>query len=227
MIIVCSSAKTFRKVNKGSSVPLFIDDAKNIVSKLVLKDFKSYFKISDKLAVNVSNIYGKWSIDGLYNVLDAFYGLQFKQIDSLKLTVKQREYAYKHLYVLSGLYGLLRSSDSICEYRLDGYDKLDGLSMNEYYYDKVNSYLKSLNDEILDLSSDEYSLMLDDYIKVKFLVNNVSKGTINKIQRGKMIRYCIDNQINDINLIKNYDIDGFRYDESLSNEKLIVFSKGE
>ena len=35
MIIVCSSAKTFRKAKKGSSVPLFIDDAKHMVSKLV------------------------------------------------------------------------------------------------------------------------------------------------------------------------------------------------
>ena len=43
MIIVCSSAKTFRKAKKGSSVPLFIDDAKHMVSKLVFMDLKSYF----------------------------------------------------------------------------------------------------------------------------------------------------------------------------------------
>lgn len=225
MIIVCSSAKTFRKAEKGNSVPLFVDDAKEIVSKLVLVDFKSYFKVSDNVALKVRNIYDKWSFEGLYNVLDCFYGLQFKQIDSTNLSIEQREYADKHLYVLSGLYGILRCSDSICEYRLDGYDKLDDISMNDYYHVKVNDYLRSLNDEILDLSSNEYSMMLDDYVKVRFLVNNKSKGTINKIQRGKMIRYCIEHNIDKIADIKKYDQDGFKYDETLSNDRLLVFSK--
>ena len=225
MIIVCSSAKTFRKAKKGSSVPLFIDDAKHMVSKLVFMDLKSYFKLSDSLDVKVRSIYDKWSFEGLYNVLDCFYGLQFKQIDSTNLSVEQREYADKHLYVLSGLYGILRCSDSICEYRLDGYDKIDGISMNDHYHHKVNDYLKSLNEEILDLSSQEYSMMLDDYVKVNFLVGNKSNGTINKIQRGKMIRYCIEHNIDKISDIKQYAQDGFKYDEKLSNDKLLVFSK--
>ena len=68
-------------------------------------------------------------------------------------------------------------------------------------------------------------MMLDDYVKVNFLVGNKSKGTINKIQRGKMIRYCIEHNIDKISDIKQYAQDGFKYDEKLSNDKLLVFSK--
>ena len=56
MIIVCSSAKTFRKAKKGSSVPLFIDDAKHMVSKLVFMAYSLSRSIVQTYRLNNENM---------------------------------------------------------------------------------------------------------------------------------------------------------------------------
>ena len=44
-----------------------------------------------------------------------------------------------------------------------------------------------------------------------------------KRARGMMARYIIDNNINDINSLKSFNIDGYVYHENLSTEKELIF----
>ncbi|MDZ5010801.1 peroxide stress protein YaaA, partial [Clostridium perfringens] len=46
-----------------------------------------------------------------------------------------------------------------------------------------------------------------------------------KKARGMMTRYIIQNEIEDIQEIKKFDLDGYQYNEELSTEKELVFTR--
>ncbi len=46
-----------------------------------------------------------------------------------------------------------------------------------------------------------------------------------KHARGAMARYIIENQINDPEQLKRYDVDGYRFQENLSSENEWVFTR--
>lgn len=231
MIILCSPAKTMRTSdNKGNTIPMFIEDAKAIVDKLKLASDESMavrFGVNSKLASKICCMYKQWDDKGTCCALDSFNGLQFKQLDSLNLTPSQRQYAYEHLYILSGLYGILRASDNICAYRLD---LMDGIDITKLYQDRILAYLKDKT--CLNLASKEYSDLVDDYgVKVRFLNRKngklVNLATYSKMQRGKMLKYCIENEITNIEDVKNYCNDGYAYKEDMSSAECFVFVKEE
>ena len=231
MIILCSPAKTMRTSdNKGNTIPMFIEDAKAIVDKLKLASDESMavrFGVNSKLASKICCMYKQWDDEGTCCALDSFNGLQFKQLDSLNLTPSQRQYAYEHLYILSGLYGILKASDNISAYRLD---LRDGIDIINLYQDRILTYLKGKT--CLNLTSKEYSDLIDDYgVKVSFLNRKKDKlvnlATYSKMQRGKMLKYCIENEIADISDIKSYNKDGYVFNEELSSDECFVFVKEE
>ena len=46
-----------------------------------------------------------------------------------------------------------------------------------------------------------------------------------KMARGQMVKYIIENRIDNPEDLKHFYYDGFKYDESLSNNKKFVFIK--
>lgn len=231
MIILCSPAKTMRtSINKGSGVPMFIEDATALVDKLKLEDvdvIAKRFNVNAKLAKQIYIMYQNWDDDGVCCGLDSFNGLQFKQLDSLNLTASQRQYAYEHLYILSGLYGIIQAKDNISPYRLDVKDGIDVVGI---YRDKILHFLKDKC--CLNLASKEYSDLVDYCgVKVNFLNRKngklVNLATYSKMQRGKMLKYCIENEIANIEDVKNYCNDGYVYKEDMSSAECFVFVKEE
>ena len=229
MIILCSPTKTMRQADtKGTTIPIFIDEAFKLVQ--VLKDespeqLKKRFKVNDKLAKQIYDMYQNWDKEGQSCALDTFNGLQFKQVDSLNLSLKEREYAYNHLYILSGLYGIIRASDNIGAYRLD---VDDGFAIMDIYQAKIETFLK--NQTFLNLASKEYSALINNGgIKVSFLTKKDGKllnlATYAKMQRGKMLKYCISKQIENIKDLENYHEDNYYFNKELSTDDKLVFIK--
>ena len=50
------------------------------------------------------------------------------------------------------------------------------------------------------------------------------KGTFSKMARGEMVRYMAENQIEDIEKIKEFHVMGLQYAEEFSNENKMVFT---
>ena len=88
----------------------------------------------------------------------------------------------------------------------------------------------------LNLASKEYSRCIEKYLqpgdvfltcvfgeledgKVK------QKGTYAKMARGEMVRYLAENQVEDMEEIKNFDRLGYRFDEGLSSDREYIFLK--
>ncbi|MFT7109020.1 MAG: cytoplasmic iron level regulating protein YaaA (DUF328/UPF0246 family), partial [Psychrobacter glaciei] len=156
---------------------------------------------------------------------------------------KQMTFAQKHLRILSGLYGLLKPLDLMQPYRLEMGTKFDnkkGANLYEFWGDtitnKINDNLKK-GEIILNLASNEYFKSVKTKSLKGEVVTPVFKDQKNgnykiisfyaKKARGMMAAYVINNQINDAEEIKQFDVAGYRFSEIQSKNNEWVFLRDE
>ena len=46
-----------------------------------------------------------------------------------------------------------------------------------------------------------------------------------KHARGAMARFCVENKINTLDEVKSFKVDGYHFDENLSKENLLIFTR--
>jgi len=231
-----------------STTPYFIEEAERInkhLKKKSRKQLSNLMSISDNLAdlnyernqdftlpFNQENarpaIYA-FSGD-VYRGFDA-YTLENSKIDNLQSTVR----------ILSGLYGLLKPLDLIQPYRLEMGTKFPiGKSKDLYAFwteqltDKLNHELQ--NDELfINLASNEYFKAINTkklkvpVLEIKFQeLKNGNYKTIaiySKLARGLMARYIVEHDIDSKEDLKNFDLDNYRFTETLSSDNELVFTR--
>ena len=177
----------------------------------------------------------------------AYDGIQYKSIAPESISKEGIEFLNEHLRIISGLYGVLRPFDMIDEYRLEMQTKVkvnDKANLYSFWNGSISgSISEDLGGEgiVLNLASKEYSKTVEKYFdnkksesKVKlitctFKVEKSGKlkveSTASKKARGYMVRYIAENKIDDIEGVKRFDLDEFRYSEEESTEKELVFVK--
>lgn len=106
--------------------------------------------------------------------LSIFLGDIYSGLQSQTFTQSDREYANNHLFILSGLYGVLRALDEIQPYRLEMGYKLPGnahdptqpniTSLYDFWGDKIAKQLPK-NQDIINLSAVEYTKAVLPYIQ--------------------------------------------------------------
>lgn len=250
MITIISPAKNMkvdRQGTKPETLPYFLEEAKEIgeeLKKLSPLDLQLLMKINEKLAEDSFDRIQtmKWDMEGT-SAVETYDGIQYKYMDSKTFSDTAKAFARNHLRILSGLYGVVRPYDSIYEYRLEMLTKLPvGEMKNLYTYwnRKIHDRLiEELEGEriVLNLASDEYGKTVRKYIEepykmVTCVFKTYSKGkhkvlaTAAKMARGSMVRYICENQIDDIEGVKKFDWEGYRYEKSLSSEEELVFLQG-
>jgi hypothetical protein len=147
----------------------------------------------------------------------------------------------QRLRILSGLYGLLKPLDLMQAYRLEMGTKLSiGESKNLYEFWKA-TITKSLNDELKDdelfinLASNEYFSAIDvKALKVPIITPDFKDYKDGKLKiisffakkaRGMMVRYIIDTNAETIDDLKGFNYDGYQFDDNLSKENNLVFTR--
>ena len=80
---------------------------------------------------------------------------------------EELDYLSDNLYILSALYGILRSTDLISYYRLEMNNKLyiDDKNLYDYWGDEPYKVLFKDNDIVINLASVEYSKMISKHLK--------------------------------------------------------------
>ena len=254
MIIVISPAKTLDFEEKDNNLPMneprFLEKSKEIMKELTNFDrysLEKLMKISSKLAVLNKERFEKWTtnLETSKQALLAFRGDVYRGMDVGSLSHSELFYANDHLRILSGLYGVLRPFDGISEYRLEMGTKLSVNNFKDLYefWDDTleESILQELNTHknktLINLASQEYFKAIEGLTKSQ-KVNVVTpifkefRGDKYKIislnakrARGMMTRYIIQNEIEDIQEIKKFDLDGYQYNGELSTEKELVFTR--
>ncbi len=253
MITIISSTKSIdmqrEYVVKQGTEPVFSGEATELVE--ILKGYSKeelmkLMKISDKLAeVNYDrymNFHNEYVISK--EALFSFSGDVYKSMNPFEYSEEQVEFAQKHLRILSGLYGVLKPLDKIKEYRLEMATKLSNSSNKDlysYWTEKItNNILGDVNEHerkiILNLASVEYSKTIDrtklndvEIFDIEFKENRNGQfkivGTYAKKARGTMASYIMKNAIDSIEGVKKFKEDGYVFNEELSTEKNLVFTR--
>ena len=251
MKILLSPAKMMSletNANWETTTPQFLEYSQqvmNVMKEMRAGDLEQLMKISTTIAdLNVERNQA-WNTtpteEESISAALAFKGEVYRAFDAESLSPSAQAYINSNVFLLSGLYGMLRPTDAVMLYRLEMGSKLDvNGSKNLYGFWKeiltpfLNSQL-SEDEFILNLASNEYAKVLDKkklkvpMVEVEF--QDYKDGKLKKIMmyfkhaRGAMARYCAEHNVQTLDEVKTFDVDGYRFDENLSKEGLLIFTR--
>lgn len=254
MLYVISPAKTLdfeTPCDKEKSYPRFQKETLELIGVLREKspeEIQQLMDISENLAELNASRYKKFrkakNTKAAKQAVYAFKGDVYIGLEAEELSDEDMLYAQDHLRILSGLYGLLRPLDLIQPYRLEMGTRLafdDYTTLYNYWADKivaqVNRDLKKQGDKLLiNLASNEYFKAINRpslkarIVNVDFLdLKNDKYKVISffaKKARGLMAQYIIKNKINDVEVLKAFDYEGYWFDADSSDENNLIFKRG-
>ena len=254
MLAIISPAKTldFESTvrNLPVSQPRLTDYSEQLIEicrKLSPQDIASLMSISDKLAGLNAARFAEWTKShnekNARAAIFAFKGDVYTGLDVNSLSDEDISFAQTHLRMLSGLYGLLQPLDLMQPYRLEMGTKLTTPKGKDLYAfwgntitQAVQQAIDAQGDDILvNLASEEYyksikpSRLNAQIVKPIFLdYKNGKYKTVSfyaKKARGLMCRYMIQNRLTQVEQLKNFDLNGYWFDETASTEKEFVFKR--
>lgn len=246
MIIILSPAKTLdfsRKLNSITHTePLFNAQANQlakVMKNYTTTDLLQVMKMSEKLAELTYERFQNWDSGDveMKQAGAAFKGEAYNGLDMPSLSEEDLDYAQDQLCILSGMYGLLRPFDIIKPYRLEMGSKLKESSLyalwKEAITTELNAKLTLDKGPLINLASNEYFKSIEATKVTSDIITPIFKEKKNgklktivvytKKARGLMARYIIQNQIQTIDELKQFDSDGYCYDAELSDGNDLVF----
>lgn len=254
MRIVISPAKTLEfdtpVKTKRHSQSLFLQESSELIE--ILKNFsadelQSMMSISEKLAtLNVERFrcwHRPFTQENAKQAIFAFQGDVYTGLNAAKLDSKAITYLQKNLFILSGLYGLLRPLDLMQAYRLEMGTRLTtpkGNTLYQYWDNKITDALnaefnKEKNPTLINLASNEYSKAIKMEQLDAEIITPVFKDYKNgqykvisflaKKARGAMVNFLATEGIKNPNEIKEFCMGGYAYQEDLSNSSEWIFTR--
>ncbi|MEC7822248.1 MAG: peroxide stress protein YaaA [Candidatus Neomarinimicrobiota bacterium] len=225
------------------SAETLANEAKNLTEN----DLKDLMDISDKLAELNKQRFDRWALPFNQNnakqAILAFDGGVYSGLQAGNFSAKDFTFAQDHLRILSGLYGILKPLDLIQPYRLEMGVAFQNPKGKDLYAFWKESITKSLNKAlkkhsspvIINCASIEYfsaidlsklngdilSIVFKEYRndELKFISFNAKKA------RGLMTQYVIRNKINNLNDIKDFNYEDYKFDSKLSEDTTFVFTR--
>lgn len=256
MIAVISPAKTLDfetpvKFDHHTS-PRFSTQTNRLIRELRLKkahEIQSLMSVSENIAsLNVrryKDYRREHTVENSRPSIHAFKGDVYIGLDVDQFDTSDLDFSQKHLRILSGLYGLLRPMDIIQPYRLEMGTSLpvgEHPTLYKYWNDQIvkliHKDLKEHDDNVIvNLASNEYfkaiqrKSLKSHVINVEFLDWKNGKYKVisffAKKARGMMARYIIKNRINEVELLKGFDYEGYYFDPQVSTENQLVFKRDQ
>lgn len=245
MLIVVSPAKTLdyetAPTTDSFTQPQFLEHSQTLIDELKalsVQDVAQLMKLSDKLAsLNVAR-YESWTPDftpeNAKQAVLAFKGDVYTGLDAESLSEDDLQFAQQHLRILSGLYGILKPLDLMQPYRLEMGTKFQnsrGKNLYEFWgeiiCDQLNQeFTQSEEAVLINLASNEYYKAAKEKNLNARIITPAFKDWKNgqykmisfyaKKARGLMSRYIIENRLESPEQIKGFDLEGYRFSESMS-----------
>ena len=205
--------------------------------------------VSDKIALLNAERNAAWHTpftpENAKQTVFMFNGDVYEGIAANTLKPEQIDYVQQHVRLLSGLYGVLRPLDLMQPYRLEmgtAFANSRGKNLYEFWGDKItdllNQTLKQADSDVLiNLASQEYFKSVNTKKLNARLITPIFKDEKNgkykiisfyaKRARGLMVRYAAEHGITDPEMLKNFDYEGYSFNEAASNEAEWVFMREE
>ncbi len=252
MKIVISPAKSldFSSVvpTKNHTNAQFLSQAgkiNKILKKKSPKQLSKLMSISDKLGDLNWQRNQDWALpftpENSRQAIYAFKGTVYEGLDAYSIPMEKLDQLQNKLRILSGQYGILKPLDLMQAYRLEMGTKLKIGRKDNLYQFWGESITQTLNNELkenevfVNLASNEYFKVIKPKLLKAPVVIPVFKDYKNgnlkmisffaKKARGMMVRYIIDNNIENAEDLKGFDYDNYAFDSNLSSNNQLVFTR--
>jgi len=219
-----------------------VDDMKMLPylskTKFLVETIQAYSKealgeimtIKDDILNRVYVTYQNFGHTGILPAVQAYTGLAFRQIPIEDYSDEALYYLEDHVRILSALYGIVTPLTGISAYRLDMKMKVMEDSLYTYWKEAL-SHPFDKDEIIINLASKEFSCLIKmPMITVDFKEYKNGKlktiGTNAKKARGMMVHYMVENRIESVEALKGFDWEDWRYDEDLSSDAVMMFTRG-
>jgi len=250
MKIILSPAKRLNEKLANNSVkttiPVFLDESEQLIKilqKQTKQDILELMKLSSSLAELNYNRYKTWKKENHKNARVAvfmFEGEAYRGLNVTSFNAQELKILNQKLFILSGLYGVLKPLDSILPYRLEMGIKLNnpkGKNLYDFWKTKLTTYLNAelKNEQIINLASKEYASVIDfkqlkkSIIQIDFLQEKENKykniAIYSKRARGMMTAFIVKNEIEKQEDLRAFDLEGYYFNNKLSKENHLIFTR--
>jgi cytoplasmic iron level regulating protein YaaA (DUF328/UPF0246 family) len=245
LTILLHSSKTMRPPGTGGhayQAPMLLDHAEELaryVATLSPAKLQTSMQLSKPMAQKTHDLVSDWTSTETSQrpAIDAFLGDIYSGLQSGTFSNDDRDYANKHLFILSGLYGVLRALDGIYPYRLEmGYrfPSKRYANLYDFWGDSIAKCLP-VGADIINLSAVEYTKAVLPHlpdarvVTPKFMTISPKTGeptfvTVHaKVARGAFARWLIQQRVESVDDITAFGDIGYSYDPALSTKLQPVF----
>ncbi|MFK7746523.1 MAG: peroxide stress protein YaaA [Roseobacter sp.] len=252
MLVVISPAKRLDWAERDVAVtqPDFQEDAVRLAKtarNLTLGKLKDLMSLSDDLARLNRDRFQAFdaapAADTTRPAALAFAGDTYQGLEAGSLDAEELSWAQDHLRILSGLYGVLRPLDAIQPYRLEMGSRLKtrrGSTLYDYWGTQLskalNSHAEAVGTDVLvNCASQEYFgavalKALKPRVVTPVFMEDKNDGKGPKIvsffakkARGAMARYIVQNRVQSVDALSDFDTGGYAFQPELSEGDRLVF----
>ncbi len=247
MLIVVSPAK---KLNMDAvegihaTTPAFQTQANELAAvarDLSVNELQKLMHISENLGRLNADRFRDFGAMAMKPAALAFAGDTYQGLEAGSLEADEMAFAQDHLRILSGLYGVLRPLDAIEPYRLEMGSRLQtkhGKSLYDYWGDQISQALNEQAAQVgakvlINCASQEYfGAVARAALELRVItpVFMEQKAGVPKIvsfyakkARGAMARFMIQNRLQDVESLKDFDSGGYCYNAGMSQGDKLVF----
>lgn len=255
MLLILSPAKALDydtpPTTARATQPLFVEQAAELIGILRTKspqEVAALMDLSDALAqLNVAR-YQAWEPTfGPHNskqAVLAFNGDVYEGLDARTLSEEDLDWLQQHVCILSGLYGVLRPLDWMQPYRLEMGTRLvtpRGRNLYQFWGTRIAEYLsqRAAEDDgiVVNLASEEYFKAVDPKAlraRVVSCVFEERRGSGYKVisflakrARGLMTRWAALHRVRQVEELRGFDAEGYRWTADASTPERLVFRRDE
>lgn len=227
----------------AARIPALLDEANELakyLQTLNTSQISTSMRLSLAMAERTHQLIAKWQPQPKHTLpaIDAFIGDIYSGLQAASFSASDRQYAHDHLYILSGIYGVLRALDNIQPYRLEMGYRLPDLpyrNLYEFWGDHIAKALPA-ESSIINLSAVEYTRAVFPHLPVHTIIITPKFMTISprtgepafvtvhaKIARGAFAHWLIVHRVEDSSQLRDFDELGYTYDAALSTADQPVF----
>jgi len=250
MKIILSPAKSLTidsTSSLNSSIPIFYKEAISLnsqIKKLNIFELQSLMGISENLAKEgflwnksfKKNHLGTGPFQ-LQAAHTLFAGEVYRGLEFSSLSQEELERANVQIFILSGLYGIIKPKDLISPYRLEMKTKFQcsktATNLYDFWGKKLNKVIDKVPGTVINLASTEYAKALHIKSLKSRVISPVFKEKTNnglkvvmmyaKNARGKMARYIVQNNLLNAEELFDYHLDNYSYSAKDSTRDEWVF----
>jgi len=171
-----------------------------------------------------------------------FDGPAFRSINASSLSEEALMYLQSNLRIIDAVHGALRPLDMVQPYRLEMATKnindTIGKSLAKYWSPSVS---KSISADlsgrntmvVLNLASDEYAAAVDQsmlpggtrFVKITFQQDGKVVAVHAKAARGLMARYIAKQKLEDVEGVRDFNLEGYTFVKGRSSSEEFVFDR--